>query len=131
MNPIFLELDEVLELHRHQIDKYGGRPGVRALSLLQSALEMPRATYGGQFLHEDLFSMAAAYQFHVTQNHPFVDGNKRVGLAATLLFLSYNGLRLVADEDALTELVFGVAEGKVEKVEIAEFLRKNSVEREG
>ncbi|HYO50489.1 MAG TPA: type II toxin-antitoxin system death-on-curing family toxin [Chloroflexia bacterium] len=129
MDPIFLELDEVLELHRHQIRKYGGRPGVRDLSLLQSALEMPRSTFGGHFLHEDLFSMAAAYQLYITQNHPFIDGNKRVGLAATLLFLSYNGLKLFADKEALTELVLGVAEGKVEKAEIAEFLRKNSLKR--
>ena len=130
MDPTFLELDEVLQLHRHQIRTYGGRPGVRDVSLLQSALEMPRSTFGGQFLHDDLFSMAAAYQFHITQNHPFIDGNKRVGLAATLLFLSYNGLKLSANEDALTELVLGVAEGKVEKAEIAEFLRTNSLERE-
>ena len=79
MNPIFLSLAEVLEIHRDQIERYGGDPGIRDLDLLQSALAIPAAGFGGQYLHNDLYEMAAAYLFHITQNHPFVDGNKRTG----------------------------------------------------
>jgi len=96
-NPIFLSLGEVLEIHRDQIDRYGGHPGIRDIGLLQSALAMPAAGFGGRFLHTDLFEMAAAYLFHITQNHPFVDGNKRTGAVASLVFLSLNGVEIKAD----------------------------------
>lgn len=69
--------------------------------------------------------MAAAYLFHLVQNHPFVDGNKRVGLAAAIAFLNLNGVQLTADSDDLVNLVLGVAEGKVDKETLAEFLRTN------
>ena len=76
MSPIFLGLDEVIEIHRDQIERYGGHPGVRDMGLLQSAIAMPQASHGGKYLHADLFEMAAAYLFHIVQNHPFVDANK-------------------------------------------------------
>ncbi|HEU4394714.1 MAG TPA: Fic family protein, partial [Planctomycetota bacterium] len=74
MQPDFLGLDEVLEIHRDQIARYGGRPGVRDMGLLESALAMPRAGAAGQWFHADLHEMAAAYLFHIAQNHPIVDG---------------------------------------------------------
>jgi len=67
LNPIFLSLGEVLEIHRDQIERYGGSPGIRDLGLLQSALAMPAAGFGGRYLHTDLFEMAAAYLFHITR----------------------------------------------------------------
>ena len=76
MPPVLLTLDEVLEIHRDQLARYGGSQGIRDLGLLQSALAQPPATFGGQFLHADLFETAAAYLLHIVQNHPFVDGNK-------------------------------------------------------
>ena len=79
LNPIFLCLGEVVEIPRDQIERYGGSPGIRDLGLLQSALAMPAAGFGGRYLHTDLFEMSAAYLFHITQNHPFADGNKRTG----------------------------------------------------
>lgn len=90
---------------------------------------MPQAGFGGQYLHADLFEMAAAYLFHIVQNHPFVDGNKRVGAMAAFTFLKLNGFSLIAKEAAFEKMVRGVAEGKGTKVEIAEFLRKNSRRR--
>jgi death-on-curing protein len=78
-DPVFLTLGEVIEIHRDQIERYGGDPGIRDLSRLQSVLATPVAGFGGRYLHTDLFAMAAAYLFHITQNHPFVDGNKRAG----------------------------------------------------
>lgn len=86
MTPVFLTLDEALDIHRDQIQRYGGSSGIRDLGLLQSALAQPQAAFAGQFLHADLIEMAAAYLFHITQNHPFVDGNKRTGTAAALVF---------------------------------------------
>lgn len=123
--PTFLTLDEVLALHADQLDRYGGSPGVRDLGLLESALAAPRATFGGELLHPTLPEQAAAYLFHVTRNHPFVDGNKRAGLAAAIAFLGLNDLWLEADPDELVALVVGVAEGRIGKAEVAVFLQKH------
>ena len=120
--PLFLTLDEVLLIHTDQIRRYGGGHGVRDLGLLSSALAMPEASFGGVYLHASLAEMAAAYLFHVAQNHPFLDGNKRAALATALAFLWLNDRRLDADEDELTELVMGVAAGQVGKAQVAVFI---------
>jgi death-on-curing protein len=122
----FLSLAEVLEIHRDQIERYGGEPGIRDIGLLQSALAMPAAGFGGSFLHEDLFEMAAAYLFHIIRNHPFVDGNKRTGVVAALVFLIMNGFELDADANALEKMVVAAAKGKSSKSAVADFLRKHS-----
>ena len=80
-DPEFLRVDDVLELHRDQIERYGGDPGIRDRGLIEAAVAMPRQSFGGQFLHVDLFEMAAAYAFHLAGSQAFLDGNKRVGLA--------------------------------------------------
>jgi death-on-curing family protein len=90
MDPLFLTLDEVLEIHAQQIELYGGSDGVRDPAGLESAVATPMATFGGEFLHSSLPSMAAAYLFHICQNHPFVDGNKRTGANAAITFLLIN-----------------------------------------
>ena len=77
--PIFLTLAEVIDIHSNQIELYGGQKGVRDFGLLQSTLAQPEASFAGQWLHEDIFLMTAAYAFHICQNHPFFDGNKRSG----------------------------------------------------
>jgi death on curing protein len=124
--PVFLALDEVLALHADQIRRYGGRAGIRDLELLKSALGTPEASYGGDYLHASLFEMAAAYLFHIVRNHPFVDGNKRVGLIAALVFLGLNDLDLDAEANELFQLVVGVAGGKVAKAEVAVFLQEQA-----
>jgi death-on-curing protein len=101
-NPTYLSLEDILALHQDQIEHYGGNRGIRDIGLLISAVEMPKATFEGQFLHEDLYEMAAAYLFHIVQNHPFIDGNKRTGLATAIAFLRFNDLKLVAEQDPLT-----------------------------
>jgi death-on-curing protein len=88
--PLFLSLDEVLEIHRQQIERYGGSPGIRDLGGLQSALGTPQSTFGGQYLHPSVPAMAAVYLFHICQNHAFFDGNKRVGANAAIAFLLMN-----------------------------------------
>jgi death-on-curing protein len=123
MRPEFLTLDEVLEIHRDQIARYGGTMGVRDMGLLQSALAQPQATFGGQFLHHDIFEMAAAYLFHIVQNHPFIDGNKRVGAAAALVFLLLNDCDIKATNNELVSLVLDVACGVAGKDRVAIFFR--------
>lgn len=125
MKVVFLTLDEVFALQADQIERYGGRPGIRDLGLLQSALGTPRATFGGRFLHGSLHEMAAAYLFHLVRDHPFIDGNKRVGLAALLAFLGLNSRWLEADPGELENLVRDVAAGKVSKAEVAVFVQRH------
>ena len=124
VEPLFLTLEEVLALHADQIERYGGTHGLRDAGLLSSALAMPEASFGGDFLHSTIHEMAAAYLFHLTQNHAFLDGNKRIGLATALAFLGLNDLVLEAGEEELTDLVLGVAKGEKSKAEIAVFLQQ-------
>ena len=126
MSPVFLNLSEVLHIHRDQIERYGGQPGIRDLGLLQSAVGMPAAGFGDRFLHEDLFEMAAAYLFHITRNHLFMDGNKRTGVVCALVFLELNGIGVKASEDSLVEMVMAVAEGRAGKEAIADFFRNQA-----
>ncbi len=126
MSPVFLNLSEVLRIHRDQIERYGGNPGVRDIGLLQSALAMPAAGFAGLYLHRDLFEMAAAYLSYITGNHPFRDGNIRTGAACALVFLELNDIEVEVNEDALVEMVTAVAEGKAKKDSIADFLRKGA-----
>ncbi len=126
MPPEFLTLDEILAIHQDQISRYGGSEGVRDWGLLQSAIAMPAASFAGQLLHADLYEMAAAYLFHIIQNHPFVDGNKRVGAVAGYLFLALNSLRLATDPADFEELAMSVARGETSKSAVASFFRNNS-----
>ncbi len=126
MSPEFLSLAEVLEIHRDQIDRYGGSPGIRDMRLLLSALAVPAATFGGSFLNTDLFEMAAAYLFHIVRNHPFVNGNKRTGAVAALVFFSLNDIEIEADEDSLEKMVLAVAASLADKRAVTEFFREHS-----
>ncbi len=126
MDIAFLTLDEVVAIHRDQIERYGGTLGVRDWGLLQSAVAMPAVTFGGQYLHADLYEMAAAYLFHMVQNHAFVDGNKRIGAVAADVFLALNDTELVASQDDYAELVLSIARGEAGKSEAAAFFRANS-----
>jgi len=123
--PIFLGLDEVIEIHNDQIRRYGGHPGIRDIALLKSALAMPAASFDGDFLHTDIYEMAAAYLFHIVRNHPFIDGNKRTGAVASVVFLMMNGIETHANEDAFEKIVISTAEGKTGKAAIADFFRNN------
>jgi death-on-curing protein len=121
----FLNLAEVLEIHREQTTRWGGTPEIRSLPLLQSALAIVEAGAYGKRFHGDVFEMAAAYLFHIVKNHPFLDGNKRVGASAALVFLELNGVELRMPNEALVELVLGVAMGRTSKAEIAETFRQH------
>jgi death-on-curing protein len=121
--PVFLGVEEVLGLHDLQLERFGGRAGVRDVGLLESAIAMPRAGFGDQYAHADLFEMAAAYVFHLVKNHPFIDGNKRTGLHAAFVFLNLNGFDLDMAEDEAYDLVMATAEGRATKADIAAAFR--------
>ena len=125
MAPVFLTLAEVIEIHRDQTERYGGHRGIRDTGLLQSAVAVPQATMGGEYLHGDLFDMAGAYLFHIVKNHPFVDGNKRTGTVAALMFLELNGIEVTLNEDKLVGIIRSVADGKMQKGDVAAFLRRH------
>jgi death-on-curing protein len=124
--PIFLTIEEVEHLHEHEVERRGGSNGLRDLGMLESAMAMPQAGFGDEYLHEDIFEMAAAYLFHIVMNHPFIDGNKRAGFVAAVVFLDINGLELVISEDDAYDLVIGVCEGTVTKKALAAAFRENS-----
>ena len=128
MSPDFLTLEEVLEIHDDQINRYGGASGIRDFGLLESALAQPQTIFGGSFLHTDLFEMDAAYFFHIIQNHPFMDGNKRVGAVAALVFLEMNNKTVIMTNDELESQVLSVAQGLTDKTASAKFFREHEVE---
>ena len=122
MEPLFLSLDECLEMHREQIERYGGSSGVRDPAGFESAIATPEATFNGEFLHPTIPTMAAAYLFHLCKNHPFFDGNKRVGANAAITFLLMNEWEPTFDAAELAATVVGVASGEIPKpVLIARF----------
>jgi death on curing protein len=122
VNPEFLDVDDVLELHATLIVEHGGSDGIRDRGLLESAVAQPMASFGGEFLH-DLLEMAAALLVSLVGNHPFVDGNKRTGLAAMLMFLELNGYSVDESTRALVDLTLAVASGLMSKAQVAQLLR--------
>ena len=122
----FLTLSEVLQILEDQIRNYGGAYGVRDLNLLSSAIYMPESSFNGNYLHKTVPAMAAAYAFHIYQNHPFIDGNKRVALASSLVFLDLNGYEFDCDEEILYNEIVGVAKSEVKKEKLILFYEECS-----
>ena len=118
----FLTIEQVIEIHDTFLEDYGGLAGIRDKGLLASAIEMPRSSMFGKYLHKTIYDKAAAYLFHLIQNHPFNDGNKRTGALTTILFLEENGIKTVFSDEDYEEFVVKVAQGKKSKEEIAYFL---------
>ena len=118
-----MSLADVVRIHVDQIERYGGQAGVRDLGLLQSALAMPQASFDQEWLHRDLYEMAAAYAFHLSQNHPFMDGNKRTALACALVFLEFNGISLIDPESRLYQAMIDVAARDMDKLSLSGVLR--------
>jgi len=120
----FLHEVVVMAIHDDQIRLYGGAYGVRDMSALDAALHMPQAQFGGEFLHTTIFEMAAAYGFHLCQNHPFLDGNKRAAGMAMFTFLRLNGLEPHASEPDYYTVMMSVASGQMSKEQLADWLRE-------
>ena len=121
--PRFLSLATVLHAHDEQLALFGGGSGIRDQGLLESALAQPEATFAGEFLHQGLYAMAAAYLFHIVQNHPFVDGNKRTGYITAMAFLEANGVETHLTME-LYDITIAVASGGMSKDQLAAELRR-------
>jgi len=119
----FLTLAEILELHRRIIEQSGGALGVRDLGSLESSLAQPRMTFDGQELYPTIVEKAAALCHSLVMNHPFVDGNKRTGHAATEVFLVLNGLEILAETDEQERIILLLAAGTLGRTELASWLQ--------
>jgi len=120
----FLTVEDVELLHGEQLRLFGGLAGIRDRRALESAVAVPMATYSGEFLHEDLFAMAAAYAYHLAESQAFVDGNKRTALNAALVFLGLNGWDVDDPDELLFGAMIGIAEHKTSKEELARVLQR-------
>jgi death-on-curing protein len=126
IEPQFLSVADVLQIHAEQIEAYGGIRGIRDERLLESAVMTARASFGGEYLHVDLFEMAAAYVFHIAENQPFLDGNKRTALVACLVFLDINGFEILDTEMRLYDAMIAIANKKMDKYDLANLLENLS-----
>ena len=125
----YLSLQEVLELHHLLLEQSGGSPGVRDLNALESALAQPHMTFGGEDLYPTLIEKAAALSFSLIKNHPFVDGNKRIGHAALETFLLLNGQEIEATVDEQEAIILGLAAGELDRSSFLEWLRSRLITR--
>jgi death-on-curing protein len=128
---IYLSLDQVLELHQLQIRRFGGSAGLRDRGALEAALARPQMTFGGEDLYPDVEAKAAALMHSLVMNHPFVDGKKRAGSHAFVLFLLANDVAPAFTPAELTDVTFAVARGEVGAEALAIWLRQRSRHREG
>ena len=121
----YVTLPEAVELHRRLLQATGGAPGIRDLGALESAVSQPRATFGGVDLYPTLVEKAAALCFSLIQNHPFLDGNKRVGHAAMETFLVLNGAEVDARVDDQEGVILDLAAGRIDRIQLVDWLRQH------
>jgi len=127
----FLTLAELIELHHRIIDQSGGAVGIRDLGLAESALAQPQMSFGGTELYPTLAEKAAALCFSLVMNHPFVDGNKRIGHAAMEMFLVMNGFELDADVDDSESVILRLAAGDLGRIPFTKWVVEHVTEVEG
>ena len=120
----FLSVGDVLMIHEDTIRHEGGLAGVRDLDLLVSAVMMPQQQFGGTYLHDGVTEMAAAYLYHICQNHPFHDGNKRAAALSALVFLDANALTCLPEPEDLERITLSVASSETDKKQLTEWMRK-------
>lgn len=123
MNLKFLQIELVLHIHSDQINLYGGTHGIRDAGLLDSAVNQPQSTFRVEYLHKDIFSMAAAYGFHLSQNQPFMDGNKRTAGMCMMTFLVINGYEPTATPTEYYEAMIKVSEGRMKKSALTKWIK--------
>ena len=125
----FLTLGEVLEVYRQIMEQSGGLLGIRDLAALESALAQPRMTFGGEELYPTIMEKASALAFSIIQNHPFVDGNKRMGHAVMEIFLVLNGFEIEAETGEQEATILQVASGEISRETFTDWLRHHVVKR--
>ena len=124
----FLAVDDVNRLHDLTIRAQGGSVGIRDSALLDAAVAMPMQSFAGEYLHQSIAAMAAAYLFHICQAHAYVDGNKRTAVLASLVFLTINQSGTLPSPEALESITMAVARGELSKEELVEWFEKTSLE---
>ena len=125
ISPTFLNVEHVIAIHRRMVAEFGGSTAIRNRGLLESAVAMPAARFGGEYLHTTIEAMAAAYLFHLCKNHPFVDGNKRTAVATAEVFLLLNDRELTATNEELERLTLAVADGSITKKQTIAFFKEH------
>lgn len=123
----YLSVEEVIAMHDLFLQKFGGLPSIRDINLLSSAVETPKSSMFGRDLYPTIYDKAAAYLYHIVCNHPFNDGNKRTGFGASLLFLKANSIPIIFEKKKYEDLVVEVAQGKINKEQIARFLEYGDI----
>jgi death on curing protein len=123
---IYLTAEQILFIHYRLVSETSGEHGLRDLGLLESAVQRPRQTFGNEELYPDIFEKAAALMESLVNNHPIIDGNKRTGIACTVLFLRQNGITFSAKNSELEKFTLRVASSKIKRSEIAVWLKKHS-----
>jgi death-on-curing protein len=123
-DPIFLSVEQVIGIHQQAVQRFGGLSGVRDEGLLESAALQPRHVYW--YGRGDLFEIAAAYCFHIAENQPFLDGNKRTAISTALAFLRINGVKQDYDPGALYDAMIAIAEKRMTRAQLAELFRSSS-----
>ncbi len=126
MNTEYLELSHIIAMHRVLIEKYGGLDGIRDQGLLESALAQPQQSAFGEDIFPDLPSKAAACAYYLSENQPFIDGNKRIATAAAITFLRLNQWDLKASEMEVYETIMQLANKKISRKKLATWFKKNS-----
>ena len=122
----YLTTEQILFVHYRLVSETGGEHGLRDLGLLESAVARPRQTFGNEELYPDIFEKAAALMESLVNNHPFMDSNKRTGIACTVLFLRQNGIVFSAKNTDLEKFTLRVASSNVKQSEIAKWLKYHS-----
>lgn len=122
-NIYHLTVANVIEVHAEAISQFGGSTGIREMALLESAVAAPKASFGGESVYTDLTEVAAAYLFFLCRNHPFVDGNKRAALGASIVFLRLNGIEPQADSPSWEDLTLDIAASRLDRDQTTQRLR--------
>lgn len=122
---IFINVNETIEIQKDLIDRFTGIHGVRDIGLLESAVASPYVTFGGEYLHKDIFEMATAYLYNLTKNHAFIDGNKRIGVYISVLFLELNDYEVNLDNNQLYDLGIKTSDSTYSKEDILNILKNN------
>jgi len=125
-----LTLEQVLKLHQRIIEQSGGGIGIRDKGILESALAQPEMSYGGQDLYPTLIEKVSALGFSLINNHPFVDGNKRIGHAAIEVTLLMNGYEIQADVNMQEAVILAVAASKMDRETFLKWLQKHVVQHQ-
>jgi death-on-curing protein len=123
---LFLDIEDVIEIHEIILKRYGGRGGIRDKNLLHSAVSQPQQTFGGQLLYKSIPEMAAVYAYHLAENQPFIDGNKRTAFVASAVFLRLNGFKLIASNDEVYQLFIDLANKKFAKNNLVDWYTKRT-----